>query len=125
MTRWIVHSQATFKALHALTIYEGKAEEPHKHRWQVEIRVGAKELNEEGYAIDFHKVHQLLADAVSPLDGTDLNLHEKIGHPSPTAEKVAEVLAMDLAPECAKLGGRLLSVSIWEGPENRVDFMLE
>lgn len=125
MTRWIVHSQATFKALHALTIYEGDAEEPHEHQWQVAIRVGAKELNEEGYAIDFHKVHQLLAEAVGPLDGTDLNQHEMIGQPSPTAEKVAEVLAMGLAQDCTKLGGQLLSVSVWEGPENRVDFILE
>ena len=125
MTRWIVHSEATFNAVHALTTYEGKPEEPHEHQWQVKIRVGTEDLNEEGYAIDFHKVHRLLADAVKPMQGTDLNQHPEVGNPSPTAERVAQVLASNLAPECADLGGRLLSVSTWEGPENRVDLLLE
>ena len=125
MNRWIVHSEATFHAMHALTTYEGQPEEPHEHQWKVKIRVGTAELNEEGYAIDFHKVHRLLADAAGPLDGSDLNHHEGIGQPSPTAERVAQVLAYQLAPGCAALGGRLLSVSIWEGPENRVDLFLD
>ncbi len=125
MTRWIVHSESTFEGSHALTVYEGKPEDLHTHLWQVKIRVGTEELNDEGYAIDFHKVHQLLADAVAPLHGADLNRHEEIGNPSPTAERVAEVLAIQLAADCANLGGRLLSVSVWEGAENRVDLNLE
>lgn len=125
MTRWIVHSEATFVANHALTLYEGRPEDPHAHQWKVKIRVGTGELNEEGYAIDFHKIHRLLAEAVAPLDGTDLNHHKIIGRPSPTAEKVAEFLAASLARACTDLGGLLLSVSVWEGPENRVDLNLE
>jgi hypothetical protein len=35
------------------------------------------------------------------------------------------VLADDLAPGYEEIGGRLLSVSIWEGPENRVDLILD
>jgi 6-pyruvoyltetrahydropterin/6-carboxytetrahydropterin synthase len=125
MMRWTVHSEASFTANHALTLYEGRAETSHEHRWQVKIRVGTEELNDEGYAIDFHKVHQLLADAVAPLHGADLNRHEEIGKPSPTAERVAEVLAIQLETDCANLGGRLLSVSVWEGAENRVDLLLD
>jgi 6-pyruvoyl-tetrahydropterin synthase len=101
------------------------AEEAHDHEWRVEVRVGTENLNTEGYALDFHEVHRILADAVKPLDGLNLNRHPDIGRPSPTAERVAEVLAESLAPSYEAVGGLLLSVSIWEGPENRVDLVLE
>jgi 6-pyruvoyl-tetrahydropterin synthase len=125
MSRWIIHAQASFEARHALTSYRGKRESSHDHPWKVEVRVGAAELNEEGYALDFHSVQDLLAGAVVPLDRSDLNDHPTIGQPSPTAERVAEVLSQKLAPSYEKIGGRLLSVSIWEGPDNRVDLILD
>ena len=123
--RWIVHSSATFEARHALATYKGEAEERHSHEWKVSVRVGTEELNSEGYALDFHDVHGILFDAVATLDGTELNDHPTIGDPSPTAEHLAEVLADFLAPRFDRIGGRLLSVSVWEGPENRVDLNLD
>ena len=124
MSRWILHSNSVFTASHALTLYLGEPEESHEHQWQVAIQVGTDELNAEGYALDFHQVHALLAEATAPLDGTDLNQHPVIGKPSPTAERVAEVLAEYLGPRCAEIGGKLLMVSVWEGPENRVDLVV-
>jgi 6-pyruvoyl-tetrahydropterin synthase len=91
----------------------------------VAIRVGTDELHPEGYAVDFHAVHAALHHVAAGLDGTDLNDHPAIGSPSPSAERVAEVLAGILTPAIIKMGARLLSVSVWEGPENRVDLMLD
>ncbi len=125
MSRWIVHSQATFNASHALTSYRGSAEKPHGHEWRVEVRVGTEKLNKDAYALDFHEVHTILSEAVTPLEGSNLNDHRDIGRPSPTAERVAEVFAEKLAPSYEAIGGQLLSVSIWEGPENRVDLVLD
>jgi 6-pyruvoyl-tetrahydropterin synthase len=125
MSRWVIHAQASFEARHALTSYRGKAESSHVHPWKAEVRVGAADLNEEGYALDFHQVQELLATAVIPLDRSDLNEHPNIGTPSPTAERVAEFLSEKLAPSCEEIGGRLLSVSVWEGPDNRVDLILD
>lgn len=124
MSRWIVHARTAFEARHALTSYRGKPEEPHSHKWQVAVRVGTEKLNAEGYAVDFHAVHEALAGAVAPFEGTDLNDHPAIGIPTPSAERVAEVVAAWLAPAIQNLGARLLSVSVWEGPENRVDLVL-
>jgi 6-pyruvoyltetrahydropterin/6-carboxytetrahydropterin synthase len=124
MSRWVIHSSAEFEATHALVAYMGEPETPHPHRWRVSVRVATDRLNEEGYALDFHRVHELLASVVDPLDGCDLNRHPEIGRPSPTAERLAEVVADWLEPGCRDLGGRLLSVSVWEGPENRVDLEL-
>jgi len=125
MARWVVHSRAAFEARHALASYFGKPEETHSHRWDVAIRVGSEQLNEEGYALDFHQVHTALEETITPLDGTDLNQHPDIGLPSPTAERVADVLSTILQPRIEALGGTLLSVSVWEGPMNRVDLNLE
>ena len=124
MSRWVVHARTAFEARHGLTRYLGRPEESHPHRWAVEVRAGANRLNDDGYALDFVALHRLLAEWVAPLDGSDLNSHPVIGRPSPTAERVAEVLAEALEPVVAALGGTLLSVTVWEGPENRVDLNL-
>lgn len=125
MSRWVVHSRAAFDARHALASYRGAPEAPHNHRWRVAIRVGAEALNPDGYALDFHDLHAVLASVVAPLDGADLNSHPEIGRPSPTAERLAEVLAAHLEPKCTELGGSLLEVSVWEGEENRVDLVFD
>ena len=125
MSRWVIHAQASFDARHTLTSYRGKRESSHGHTWKIVVRVGADALNEEGYALDFHQVRDLLTAAVAPLDRADLNEHPDIGRHSPTAERVAEFLSEKLAPDYAKIGGRLLVVSVWEGPDNRVDLILD
>jgi 6-pyruvoyl-tetrahydropterin synthase len=125
MARWVVHSRVAFDARHALTSYRGEPEESHEHRWEIAIRVGADALNTEGFAIDFHEVHALLENAVQPLRDSDLNLHDEIGRPTPSAERLAEVLAVSLMGELTAIGGALLSISVWEGPDNRVDLNLD
>lgn len=125
MSRWIIHAQASFEAHHALTSYRGERESSHGHPWKIAVQVGADKLNEEGYALDFHQARDVLAAAITPLDRSDLNDHPEIGHPSPTAERVAEVLSQKLAPGYEKIGGKLLVVSVWEGPDNRVDLVLD
>jgi 6-pyruvoyl-tetrahydropterin synthase len=121
----VVHARAEFDATHALVRYQGRAEQPHSHRWRVAVRVGTDVLGEEGYALDFHRVQEILEGVVQPLAGTDLGRHPEIGRPSPSAERVAEVVAGRLAPRYAGIGGRLLTVSVWEGPDNRVDLVLD
>ncbi len=125
MSRWIVHAAAELTASHALRSYLGEPEEVHAHRWRVAIRAAADTLNEEAYALDFHGLRNLLQEVVAPLDGTLLDEHPEIGDPSPTAESLALYLARRLAPGVDALGGKLLTVSVWEGSGNRVDLELE
>lgn len=124
MSRWVYHSETEFRAHHALTLYQGEPEKKHEHLWKVAIEVGAHALKPEYFALDFHAVHEVLQSTVAPLHEIDLNIDERIGVPSPTAERLAEVVALDLTGRIRALGGELLKVSVWEGPENRVDLML-
>jgi 6-pyruvoyl-tetrahydropterin synthase len=124
-SRWVVHAQVAFEASHALRVYLGAAESKHSHHWRVAIAVGAEGLNAEGYALDFNLIQQLLKEATDDLVGGDLNDHPEVGQPSPTAERVAIVVASRLASRLVPLGGTLRSVSVWEGPENRVDLILD
>ncbi len=125
MSRWVVHARAGFGAWHGLTSYRGQAEPSHHHDWQVAIRAGTDMLNGEGYAVDFGEVQRVLREATSPLEGVDLNRDPEIGSPSPTAERLAVVLAGRLQQPLADLGATLLSISVWEGPDNRVDLILD
>jgi 6-pyruvoyl-tetrahydropterin synthase len=125
MARWVIHSRVAFDARHALTSYLGRAEEPHQHRWEIAIEVGADALNDEGFALDFHAVHSTLEKVVAPLRDSDLNRHPEIGSPTPSAERLAEVVAGALDAPLAAIGGTLLTISVWEGPDNRVDLCLE
>jgi 6-pyruvoyltetrahydropterin/6-carboxytetrahydropterin synthase len=124
MPRWVIHSRTTFNAHHALTSYLGQAEESHEHLWEIAIKVGTDSLNEEGFALDFHEVHNILDKVAEPLRGSDLNQHQEIGVPTPSAERLAEVMAGTIEPKLTAIGGTLLTVSVWEGPGNRVDLCL-
>lgn len=123
MRRWIVHAQSTFSAVHALPSYGGRAEKPHPHEWRVAVRVATESLNSEGYAVDFHALRAALDAVVAPLDGTDLNDHPLIGD-LPSAERVTDLIAGIMAQACRELSGKLVRVTVWEGPENRVDLEL-
>jgi len=124
MSRWIVHAAAGMTASHALVSYMGEPESLHTHRWRVAVRVAVEKLNAEGYSLDFHGLRGVLEELVIPLDGACLNDHPEIGQPSPTAERLALYLAERLTPAVEALGGELLTVSVWEGPGNRVDLEL-
>ena len=124
MRRWVVHARTELEARHALTSYNGLLEESHQHTWIIAVRVGTDHLSQEGIAIDFELLRTILCDKLQPLDHSNLNHHPEIGNPTPSAERFAEVVAGWVAPEIEELGATLLSVSIWEGPENRIDLNL-
>jgi 6-pyruvoyltetrahydropterin/6-carboxytetrahydropterin synthase len=125
MSRWIVHARTTFEATHHLPSYKGRPEPAHGHRWQVAVRVSVQALDHEHLALDFETLRQALERALAELDGTDLNEHPEAGTPSPTAENLALLTLRRLGPEVRAMGGTLCGISVWEGPENRVDLELD
>ena len=72
MSRWIVHSRAEFRALHALTQYQGMAEEAHDHEWHIEVRIGTESLNTEGYALALEQFDKKLPQIIKRMSSRDI-----------------------------------------------------
>lgn len=105
----------SFSAAHQLRLYDGSLEPLHGHNWQVRVTAGAAVLDPIGVVMDFHELERLLDQVILPLHNTHLNQTPAFASVNPSAENVAAYIGalMKLPPEV-----RLLSVEVWETPEN-------
>ncbi len=81
-----------FTASHAVTL-QGVREEPHTHNWQVDVVVGAKELDADGVVCDFLHLDEILGKILSQFEQCDLNKTPPFDQINPTAEHVAHHIA--------------------------------
>lgn len=87
----IISRSITFEAAHWLPNYKGKCNNVHGHRWKVEIGVEGPLEIQTGMVLDFGYLKQFLEEFVKePLDHTMVN--DTL--PNPTAENIAEDIAM-------------------------------
>lgn len=113
--RYVLHVRARFEAAHHLTAYQGAPETPHGHSWQVEVRLVAGRLGEEGMAVDFVEVREALTALLRPFDHGDLNAVPPFDRLSPTAEHLAAWLLGELRRRLPAAG--VAAVTVWEGPD--------
>ena len=78
-----------FDAAHRLPFHQGKCQNIHGHRWDVEVVVGSPKTNENGLVLDFGVLKDLLAGVVLRLDHRYLN---EVCDFVPTAENLARFL---------------------------------
>ena len=109
-----------FSAAHALKLYDGSLEPIHGHNWKVQVTVGSAKLDAIGVVMDFHELERLLDRILGPLHNRHLNEVEPFASElNPSAENVAVHVGQSLAlPNSVKL----LSVQVWETPENSAVF---
>ncbi len=81
---WTIRVRRKFNAAHFLTSYHGKPEPLHGHTWEVEVYIGASELDEGGMGVDFVEVDRELKEILP-----DYTLLNDIFDFSPSAENVA------------------------------------
>lgn len=104
-----------FDAAHHLYGYPGECKNLHGHTWDVEVTVGASELDEIGIVYDFKNLKEDLASVLGDYDHVLINDVEPFDHVSPTAENLARVI-------CEKLQVtvdprvRVVEVVVWESP---------
>jgi 6-pyruvoyltetrahydropterin/6-carboxytetrahydropterin synthase len=104
-----------FSASHQLRLYDGSIELLHGHIWQVKITIASEKLDSIGVVMDFHELERLADLIVVPMHNRHLNELAPFSKLNPSAENVAVHVASKLAlPE----GMRLVSVEVWETPEN-------
>jgi 6-pyruvoyltetrahydropterin/6-carboxytetrahydropterin synthase len=104
-----------FSASHQLRLYDGSIEPLHGHNWRVKITIASDQLDSIGVVMDFHELERLADLVVVPMHNRHLNELPPFNKLNPSAENVALHVASKLA---LPPGIRLISVEVWETPEN-------
>ncbi|MCX8029478.1 MAG: 6-carboxytetrahydropterin synthase [Brevinematales bacterium] len=115
MGKWIISKSIEIDASHVVEGYSGPCARLHGHRWKIEISVEVDALNEIGIGVDFGDIKKALVDL--NLDHQHLN-----DFISPAT---AESLAKYVYDEVKKRGIKLLKVTVWETPSNKVEYYEE
>jgi len=112
-----------FDAAHFLRDYEGKCRRMHGHRWEVEVYIQGKKLDDKNMLIDFAEVKSNLKELLDEsLDHYCLNdsLHEA----NPTAEFLAKWVFDNflLIYFGGSNGLKVVRTCVWESPDCCVKF---
>jgi 6-pyruvoyltetrahydropterin/6-carboxytetrahydropterin synthase len=109
-------------AAHSLKGYQGKCEAVHGHRYRVSATLKAGGQDEIGLSYDFSEVKSRLRDILGRYDHTYLNDIPPFDGVNPSAENIARAVYDELK---GKLSGEpvvLECVSVWETPEQGVEY---
>ena len=107
--------ERNFKATHALRLYDGAMESVHEHDWRVVVTVSSAGLDAIDVVVDFHALEGWLDGVIEPMCGACLNELKAFASCNPSAERVAERVAMGLGEKMPE-GVRLVSVAVTEAP---------
>ena len=109
-----------FCAAHAITI-NGRREPVHGHNWRVQVIVEGETLDSNDLLCDFHVIERDIDAVISRFNNADLNVTPPFDGINPTAERVAEHIAREVAKRLpSKVRMRRTTVS--EAPGCRATF---
>jgi 6-pyruvoyltetrahydropterin/6-carboxytetrahydropterin synthase len=111
-----VGASAPLRALHRIPWLPPPEGELHEHDYRIEVVVERAELDERGMVCDLDLVVAALADAVSALDGRDLDVIRPADAEAVTVEILARWFHQRLAGAIGAAGGEDLAVRVWESP---------
>ena len=113
--------ERTFHASHALRLYDNSMEESHAHDWRTLVEIESNGLDDIEVVMDFHELEKIVESATGPLDQQDLNTHPAFAHWNPSAERVAEHLHQQIAPQLPA-SVRLTGVTVTEAEGCRATY---
>ena len=108
-----------FDAAHALRGYPGECRLLHGHTWDIEVTVGATQLDEIGIVYDFKLLKDDLNAVLVDYDHAYLNEVAPFDELSPTAENLARVIYERLA-KTVDARVSVVEVVVWESPVARL-----
>ena len=111
---YTVRIERSFSAAHAIEI-RGERETLHGHDWGVTAELAGESLDSDGLLVDFHDVEAALERVVGRFRNRNLNETAPFDRVNPTAELVAQYIAVQLAPAMPR-GIHVRSVSVREAP---------
>ena len=121
-----------FDSAHKLNDYKGACFNVHGHRWEVEITIKTKELQEDEMVIDFKRVKELINQFDHQLILKECEENKKIIESlqgqtkmvlvnfKPTAENLAKFLTESIKEQV--MIESQVSVTIWESPEASITY---
>ena len=81
--------EAGFSSGHYLRNYKGKCENPHGHKYRVEVTLRGEALDRAGLLLDFKDLKQVLRPVIERLDHKMINDLEPFTEINPSAENLA------------------------------------
>jgi len=88
--------EASFSAAHALQI-AGAREPIHGHNWHVKATIRGATLDHDGLVCDFHTVHEMMMEIITPFHNNNLNEVAPFTKINPTAELIAKHIGDELS----------------------------
>jgi 6-pyruvoyltetrahydropterin/6-carboxytetrahydropterin synthase len=114
-----------FSAAHRLVGYKGPCANPHGHNWEVEVFIRGTALDDMGMLVDFRLVKKAVAEVLSKLDHSDLNVSPAFKGSNPTSENIARYLHKKLAAKLDSKTHAVYAVSVRESPGSAVTYREE
>ncbi len=110
-----------FSSAHYLRNYPGNCEHLHGHNWDVEVTVGAADLDDIDVAIDFRALKKIVAGVMDELDHKNLNEHPAFSSRNPSSERLAEFIYQQVENGLSSYPGvRMVRVKVCETPSSGV-----
>ena len=113
---------ARFEAAHNLIDYVGGPEPLHGHSYRVEAVLESEKLQQYDLAVDFVPAKQALEAIAKEFDYKYINEHPAFRERNSSAENLARYFSERLEGSGALGWGRVVEVTVWEGPENRATY---
>lgn len=119
-----IRVEARFEAAHFLREYRGISEPLHGHSYKVEADLAGRSggVDDDAIAVDFVSAKRKLEALAKKLDYGCINDVPPFTEINPSAENIASWFHGELSAAMADENAEVVSVTIWEGPLNRVTF---
>lgn len=116
---WTIFKDFDFAAAHFIPEHPGKCRNLHGHNYRVRVHVTASRLDRLDMVVDFALLKRLTRDVVDRFDHRLLNELEPFDQVAPTAERIAEHIALEIghrlrAAEETDDRVRVSRVEVWE-----------
>jgi 6-pyruvoyltetrahydropterin/6-carboxytetrahydropterin synthase len=120
--RYLIATEITFSASHALRAYRGDCARVRGHNWIARVCYEFDALDDEGLTIDYRELRAALERVILPrFDHRHLNEAAPFDRINPTSENIAAEIFRLCRAEIS-LGGVLREVELWESPTDMVRY---
>ena len=113
--------EGVFSAAHQVNGYAGDCAGIHGHTYRIEVKVRIKKLDKIGMSMDFRIIKKVLSMIINRLDHKNLNTLPYFKKYNATAEYIARYLYQEMRKKIKSV----YSISVWEGPNNKITYYEE